>query len=117
MADTITVVQPPAQVVTILNQGQGPAGPPGADGHIGVDGLPGPVGPQGPPGLDGDKHYVHDQMAPQLVWTINHGMGKRPAVSVQDSGGTEVEGLVSYVSANVLTIEFSAAFSGTAYCN
>ncbi len=117
MTDITTIVQPPVQVVTILNQGQGPAGPPGPPGVDGVIGHDGATGPQGPPGADGDKHYTHDQMGASVLWTVIHGLNKHPAVSVIDSGGSSVEGAVVYVTANQLTIEFSAAFSGVAYCN
>lgn len=64
-----------------------------------------------------DKHYQHVQNTPAKVWTVVHGLGKRPAVSVVDSAETEVHGTVQYDSANQLTLTFSATFSGTAYCN
>jgi hypothetical protein len=104
-----TTLQPPATITTTLAVGQGPAGPSGPAGATG------PTGPAGPPGID--LHYMHDQMVPSLLWTVTHNMGKYPSVGVVDSGGSEVEGLVSHVSTNQLTIEFSAAFSGFAYLN
>jgi hypothetical protein len=64
-----------------------------------------------------DKHYEFDQGVPASVWTITHNMGKFPAVSVVDSGGTIVEGQVDYVDNNNLTIKFTASFSGKAYLN
>lgn len=71
---------------------------------------------QGPAGA-GDRHYTHTQAVPASVWTVAHNLGKRPAVTVVDSSGREVEGDVQHGSATTLTITFSAAFSGTAYCN
>lgn len=75
----------------------------------GVQGAPGPAGL--------DKHYAHDQMTASDVWLIAHNLGKYPAVSVVDSAGSSVEGLVEYSNTNQLTVTFSAAFSGKAYCN
>lgn len=67
--------------------------------------------------LVGDRAYTHTQGLASDTWTINHGLGKYPAITVVDSGGTVVLGGITYVSANVATVEFSTAFSGTAYCN
>lgn len=119
MTDILTTLQPapviestvqaPPVIQTTLTFGQGPAGPAGAAGATGA------TGPQGPPGTD--LHYPHDQMVPSLLWTVNHNLGKYPSVQVFDSGGSEVEGLVTHVTNSQLTIEFSAAFSGVAYLN
>lgn len=84
--------------------------------EVGVQGPPGPPGPRGPAG-DGDKHYVHTQGVPAAAWTIVHGLGKYPAVTLEDSTGEEVEGAISYDGPNQLTVTFSAAFSGRAILN
>jgi hypothetical protein len=98
--------------VKILSAGQqGPAGPPGPQG---------PQGPQGPPGSgsgSGDLNYTHNQLVSSNVWTITHNLGKNPSVTVIDSGGTNVIGEVDYTSLNVVTLTFSAAFSGRAFLN
>jgi len=65
----------------------------------------------------GDKHFVYNQGVASALWTINHNMGKFPAVDVIDSGGTNVEGDIFYVDADNITITFSASFGGTAYLN
>ena len=75
------------------------------------------AGFRGSSGVDGDRHFVHNQGGANALWTITHNLGKYPAVSVVDSAGSLVEGDVSYVSINVLTVEFSSAFSGVAYLN
>jgi len=85
---------------------------------VGIAGPPGPsgaTGPAGPSGANTNAAYAHAQIGPSAVWTVVHGLGYRPNVTVVDSGGTVVEGTVGYVSASELTITFSAAFSGTAY--
>jgi hypothetical protein len=81
---------------------------------------------QGPPGEDGsgragaeeaDKNYVHNQGVSSAVWTITHSLDKYPSVYVIDSVGDAVEGAVQYLTANQLTVTFSAAFSGSAILN
>lgn len=93
---TVEVI-PPQPVEVVIEVGQGPAGPPGA--------------------LGSDAHYIHEQMSASASWTISHGLGKVPVIMVIDSAGSEVEGRTSVVSLNVLQVDFSAPFSGTAYCN
>jgi hypothetical protein len=74
-------------------------------------------GPAGPPGdLDVEVAYVHVQESPSAIWTINHPLTYEPAgIYVEDTSGNDIEGLVEYVSPGVITITFSAAFSGRAY--
>lgn len=74
-------------------------------------------GPQGPAGADGDKHYAHTQAVPAATWVIDHGLNKRPSVTVTDSAGSIVIGEVDYDTADQLTLYFSSAFAGTAYLN
>jgi hypothetical protein len=59
--------------------------------------------------------YHHVQGVSSAVWVINHYLGWQPNVTVQDSGGSVVEGEISYTSVNSLTVTFSGAFSGNAY--
>lgn len=64
-----------------------------------------------------DRHYPHDQQISSDTWTIPHGLGKYPSITVIDSAGDEVEGDVSYPSLNVAIVRFNGAFSGKAYAN
>ena len=82
-----------------------------------VVGLPGPPGPAGPPGDGSDKHYEHTQSVPSAEWTITHNLGKKPAVSVIDSGGNEWQTAVQHVSVNECVLRFSSPFSGVAFLN
>ncbi len=68
-----------------------------------------------PPAPGEGTSYQHTQGTPASVWTITHGLGYQPAVTVTDSTGDEVEGDLAYPDANTVVITFSAAFSGTAY--
>lgn len=64
-----------------------------------------------------DRTYVHSQNTASNNWTINHNLGKYPAVSVVDSANSVVEGNVIYTSQNQCVVQFKNTFSGKAYCN
>ena len=68
-------------------------------------------------GSGSDSSFVYNQVSPTTIWNVNHNLNKMPSVTVVDSGGTEVEGLVHYVDLNNIQITFSAAFAGQVYCN
>lgn len=76
----------------------------------------GPPGPPGPPG-SGDKTFDFVQGTSSALWAIAHNLGKYPIPFVLDSANDNVEGLVTYVDVNNLTITFSAPFAGVAYLN
>lgn len=59
--------------------------------------------------------YHHTQGTSSATWTINHNLGWYPNVTIQDSGGSIVEGEITYTSVNSLTVTFTGAFSGNAY--
>lgn len=63
------------------------------------------------------KSFTYVQSQAATVWTVNHNLGRFPAVSVVDSAGSVVIGDVTYVSVNTLTVAFSAPFSGNVYCS
>lgn len=65
----------------------------------------------------GDKFYTHTQLAAADTWSIEHNLGKFPAVTVVDSGGSTVIGEIDYIDENNLTITFQSAFGGRAYLN
>jgi hypothetical protein len=66
---------------------------------------------------EGDKHYVHTQSTPSATWTVQHNLGKLPAVTTVNNNNIEVKGQIQYTDTNNLTITFSAGFSGKAYLN
>lgn len=68
-------------------------------------------------GGEGDKNYTFTQGTPSSVWTINHKLGKLPAVSVMDSAGTQVLGDVEYIDDDTCLLRFDYAFSGKATLN
>lgn len=59
--------------------------------------------------------YIHNQIASSAVWTINHNLGKYPAVVVVDSGDNVVIGNIQFPTTNQIVITFSGAFSGKAF--
>lgn len=77
-------------------------------------GLQGPVGPQG---ASGDLTYVHNQLSPDTVWTVNHNLSKFPSIQIKDSGGNMLYGAISHISLNQSRVTFSTSFGGTAYVN
>lgn len=68
-------------------------------------------------GGGGDANLEFNQTPASAVWTITHNLNKYPSVTVVDSAGDECEGSVNHISRNLLTITFSAAFSGRAFLN
>jgi hypothetical protein len=62
-----------------------------------------------------DLAYAHTQGTASATWTINHNLDFYPNVTVVDSGGTIVEGEISYTTRNQVVLTFTAAFSGKAY--
>lgn len=68
-------------------------------------------------GASGDLHYTHTQSTPSATWTITHNLGKRPSVTIVDSGGNEWKTAVEHVSNNQTIVRFTAPFSGFAYLN
>lgn len=65
----------------------------------------------------GDSHYEFTQATPSATWTVNHNLGKIPAITVIDSAGSEVVGSYTHTDANNTVLEFSGAFAGKAYFN
>jgi len=58
--------------------------------------------------------YTHLQTVAAALWTINHNLGMRPAVTILDSGGNEVEADVVHTSPNQLVIRFAIPVAGLA---
>jgi hypothetical protein len=82
-----------------------------------VEIIIGETGPQGPSGqIDPTAlGYAHTQNSASTTWSITHGLGFTPNITVVDSGGTVVEGSYNYPNANTVVLTFSSSFSGKAY--
>jgi hypothetical protein len=115
-SNTVVVQDARTDVITAATQGPaGPLGPEGPQGAQGPQGPQGATGAQGDPGVS-DARY-QQSFQPTTLVTVNHNLGKFPAVTVYDSAGDEVEGSVHYMDVNTLTVSFAAAFSGTVILN
>ena len=79
--------------------------------------VEGPQGTGGPSGVGSDKHYVHEQDTASDTWTIDHNLGKHPAIIVVDSSGQQWLVQVQHNSTSQAVVSLSGAMSGKAYCN
>ena len=69
---------------------------------------------------DGDLHYTHVQNSASSTWTINHNLGKIPAVQAFTGNipnGQQFEADIEHVNNNQCKIYLSADNSGYVYCN
>ena len=64
-----------------------------------------------------DLSFEFAQASAASTWTVNHGLGKFPSVTIKLSDGTVGQAAISHTNKNTLTISFSADTSGTAYMN
>jgi hypothetical protein len=59
--------------------------------------------------------FIYTQNTPSATWTISHNLTFHPNVTVVDSGGSVVEGEISYPNPATVLLTFRSAFSGSAY--
>lgn len=59
--------------------------------------------------------YVHIQEVASATWSITHGLGFVPNITVVDTAGTVVEGSYNYPNSNTVILTFVGGFSGRAY--
>lgn len=64
----------------------------------------------------GDKSFKQPFFLASTV-TVNHNLGKEPAVTVVDSGGTEAMVKVEHASLNTCVVSWNGTFSGNVLCN
>jgi hypothetical protein len=65
----------------------------------------------------GAGYFAQQFQNPATVFTVQHNLGQFPAVTFVNTFNQVVIGEVDYVNDNQLTITFTAAESGTVYCN
>ncbi|CAB4129423.1 hypothetical protein UFOVP115_9 [uncultured Caudovirales phage] len=120
MTDTI-IVTPSAPIeVTVVPASSSSSTP--ADVSV-YTSTPGPTGPQGPTGEQGPQGdpgptqtlaYKHTQIASSTTWSITHNLNFLPNVTTFDSAGNMVEGSITHIDTNNLTVAFSAPITGIA---
>ena len=59
--------------------------------------------------------FIYTQNTPSATWTVSHNLTFHPNVTVVDSGGSVVEGELSYPNPATVLLTFRSAFSGKAY--
>lgn len=66
-----------------------------------------------------DKHFsfIDHKYEASDHWVIHHGLNKKPSVQIFDLNGGEVEGGITAIDNNTITIDFDAPFCGTAELN
>lgn len=79
----------------------------------GIPGAKGNTGDKGDTGSIGDP-FVYVQGSPSAIWTVNHNIGRYPAViRVLSPGGVEVEADVRDISVNQSQIFFASPQTGS----
>lgn len=63
----------------------------------------------------GSLSYQHNQPTLSNAWTINHGLGKKPSITVVYAG-ISVQGTIIHSSDDVAVVTFARPIDGTAYC-
>lgn len=61
--------------------------------------------------ITNDKNYVHVQSIAASTWIINHGLDKKPSITIFDDSNNIIEACVTHVDNNNVTINFFAASS------
>jgi hypothetical protein len=133
------------EVVTIVLGTSGPQGIPGPQGPRGNAVLSGEGSPDISTGIVGDFYidvltnelygpktssswgtpvdlvtneelgYIHDQDVASNEWTIVHGLGFVPNITVVDLNGTVIEGSYNYPNNDTIIANFTESISGRAY--
>lgn len=67
--------------------------------------------------INEDKNFVYTQNTASDTWTIQHNLNKYPSVTVIDSSNSVVDGDITYIDTNNLTIKFKGGFKGKATLN
>lgn len=58
--------------------------------------------------------YVHAQLSPASVWTINHNLGYRPSVELLNAGSQEIDGDVNHPTINQTVVTLNPPSAGLA---
>ena len=76
------------------------------------------MGPAGPAGPSGASHTtVIAQDAPVTVWTLAHGLGRYPSVTLIDTAGDQFFAALTYLDADTIQVTLNAPCAGKAFLN
>ncbi len=76
------------------------------------------AGPKGDPGTASTGAFVHTQLIPATVWTVEHDLGFNPAgITVVDTDNYQLDdfGVEYLIDGQTLRLTFDIAVSGAAY--
>jgi hypothetical protein len=73
--------------------------------------FPGPVPSPDP------TAFIFTQLAPALIWTINHNLSAFPSVTLVDTLGNTIVAQVQYTNSNQVVVTFSQPVAGSAFLN
>lgn len=79
--------------------------------------TPAAQGPSGAAGQSANASYPHMQGTALDVWTVNHNLGFRPAITVLSVGGREMWAEILHTSANQAMVYFDSPVAGMAICS
>ena len=126
MSNPQITIKPQRTTITVVN-GQGPSGPSGAialaahvadvDPHTQYTTAAEVIALIGSNGGGGGStaNYTHTQSTLSSTWNINHGLGRKPSITIF-YGGQAIEGTVIHNSDNAAVATFSQTINGSAYC-
>lgn len=61
------------------------------------------------------ERFLYSQVAPAATWTISHGLGTKPSVTIVADDGSELIAEVEYPDDQTTVITFGQPYSGLAY--
>lgn len=86
----------------------------GLSGQALIKGIDGIWRPANVEGGGGPAGLVYSQLTPAATWSIDHGLGRYPQVTVLDPNGERVLPDLDYGSVNAVTITHAEPLAGTA---
>ena len=64
-----------------------------------------------------DTFFEYQQVTASTLWTVNHNLNRHPSVTTTNTTGGVINGTVTYINNNTVTIRFTPAKTGFAYLN
>jgi hypothetical protein len=61
--------------------------------------------------------YTHRQLSPDVVWTINHNLGRYPSIELLSVGTAKFEADITHINTNQAIVTLAIATAGIAQCN
>lgn len=62
-----------------------------------------------------EANFIFEQNEMEGTWSVLHNLGYNPKVIVLDNDGKQIEGIILYVTVNLLTITFTLPTCGKVY--